>query len=130
MRRRKGEPSTWLIVSAVILSLGSTVSSWNLEPLIILLLQPSSRVSVRSSHQPNGTFMSHRPVSITSRLVQLTGPCVTTGLELGELTGPCVTTGSYELTDTELTTGPCVTTGSYELTDTELTTGQYEPSRL
>ena len=45
--------------------------------------------------------MSHRPVSITSRLVQLTdtwlttGPCVTTGLELGELTGPCVTTGYY-----------------------------------
>ena len=31
------------------------------------------RTHVRSSHQPNGTFMSHRPVSITSRLVQLTG---------------------------------------------------------
>ena len=30
------------------------------------------RTHVRSSHQPNGTFMSHRPVSITSRLVQLT----------------------------------------------------------
>ena len=43
------------------------------------------RTHVRSSHQPNGTFMSHRPVSITSRLVQLTDTWLTTG--------PCVTTG-------------------------------------
>ena len=58
---------------------------------------------LRSSHQPNGTFMSHRPVSITSRLVQLTDTCYWTG--------------SYELTDTELTTG---------LELGELTTGQYD----
>ena len=45
------------------------------------------RTHVRSSHQPNGTFMSHRPVSITSRLVQLTDTCYWTGTS--PLTGPC-----------------------------------------
>ena len=40
------------------------------------------RTHVRSSHQPNGTFMSHRPVSITSRLVQ---GWLTPGLRTGPL---------------------------------------------
>ena len=40
-----------------------------------LMSEEGSEMKVRSSHQPNGTFMSHRPVSITSRLVQLTDTC-------------------------------------------------------
>ena len=54
-------------------------------PFISLTLVPQPMINrtnslqinqvLRSSHQPNGTFMSHRPVSITSRLVQLTDTC-------------------------------------------------------